>query len=48
MRPGIVVIAPYPAEDDPSGMFEILENNTAYTLPLESGMEALLSCILIT
>ena len=47
MRTGIVVIAPDPAEDDPLGMLKIPEDHAPYALPLERGMEALLSSVLI-
>ena len=47
MRTGIVVIAPDPAEDDPLGMLNIPEDHAPYALPLERGMEALLSSVLI-
>ena len=47
MRARIVVIPPNPAENDPLSMFEVLENDAAYTFPLESRMKALLSSILI-
>ena len=36
MGAGIVVIAPDPSEDDPPGMLEVLEDDAADTLPLES------------
>ena len=43
----IVVITPDSAEDDPLGVLKILEDHTAYTFPLERGMEALLGGVLI-
>lgn len=49
MGAGNIVIPPPtdPSEDDPSGMLKVLEKDAADTLPLESGMKALLSGILI-